>query len=375
VEIIKVSLLIASLTAGPTSLHSLLNLQPQKPKVTAKQSEQYKYVLMGLKDGRGRLQSGEFRAVGVYQDVSGSQGDISANAEFYCAFDQRRSKVRFDASVPKIVATPSKDGIESKKTVAQKRVLFRKTKVILAPKESLTYEEGTRRLLIQSRNQDSDRTIQGVPFDVRALGLYDWLGFVRGYSFDTVYSHLLAWEPESIERDPSGLWSIRWEFNGRGQGEQRIWIDESKGFTVTRNEIRYGKVSSRSRTPDMVSQVTWEMVGDTWIPKTLSIHRNRHPRLLAYDLDFNWNLVNEPVRDDVFTRNGMAIAERTRVVDMTSGHEVLEEVLNDTPDHSTYFRTEPVRRPAFYWILGLNVIVLTIILLVYLTRTRKATKS
>ena len=223
-----------------------------------------------------------------------------------------------------------------------------------------------------------------LPFDVRCLGLYYWIGFERrGFRFDHMYEGLTRHKPREAERDADGRWKIVWELPGAVAERRTVWLDEPRGFTVVRSETRYEDRSAQKtggplvwQEPTQASDVTWEVNNGVWVPKTFKIQTRRRGALLSCDLSFEWESVNQPVPDNLFTVDGLNIKDRRLVIDYRTGQRIIARVLNDSPGHRTYFHTkEP--SPRLLWIILANAAVALALLLGfgYYFRRRSAKKS
>ena len=105
-----------------------------------------------------------------------------------------------------------------------------------------------------------------------------------------------------------------------------MWVDELHGMTpirTVRTELTNGRWES-SR-----SEVTWESMGGTWVPKTFTIRSDYHAGSnseLALTLD--WKTVNEPIDPVRFSAAGLVAShdEITLVADTTLGKVVIEPI-------------------------------------------------
>ena len=61
--------------------------------------------------------------------------------------------------------------------------------------------------------------------------------------------------------------------------------------------------------PRIISEVTWALRDDTWVPKTFKIQTRSGRVQLTYDLSFEWESVNKPVAARWFTLEGLGLKE------------------------------------------------------------------
>jgi hypothetical protein len=295
---------------------------PKEPELSRKDLDSFSYVMMGLKDNRNRLKTGLFKARGTYSETDGKGADrLRGKVEIFCAFDFPGDRIRFDRSLPMprsadtAKQNESEQGEESGNTA--------KTQIILTKKEVISFVASSGGVFIYSAEEERTKRLQGLPFDVRALGLYLWYDFLHYKRFEQIHDTISKSTPLRIERDADSRCKITWDFGGSML--VTAWIDEKKGFTVLRSETRLTKGRSASVQPDFKTEVTWELREDVFVPKTLKHQNQRGQILLSYDLVFEWESVNQPLDDRHFKLDGLGIKERTPVKNTITGTlEVLE---------------------------------------------------
>jgi hypothetical protein len=117
-------------------------------------------------------------------------------------------------------------------------------------------------------------------------------------------------------------------------GAMRMWISEAQGFSPIRFEIRVPTFGERpdnngdgwDDVPHSLSEVTWIERSGVWVPVSLRVETNFGPggthRQVTQELAFDWESVNEPVDDELFTALAIAPSEDTELVDMRLGEPV-----------------------------------------------------
>jgi hypothetical protein len=157
--------------------------------------------------------------------------------------------------------------------------------------------------------------------------------FERYGPFEAVWQPWSEHKPREIARNSQGAWKIVWERTSPVPVEDTMWVDEAKGFTITRREMRDGQgvpASAAPRDPAEVCEVNWKFEDGVWVPATLKLQTGSAPRLRIYDLSFEWKSINRPIPDRPFTMDGLDITDRKTVIDRTSGQPVVRGVLNDS---------------------------------------------
>lgn len=282
------------------------------PGLSKPDADKYEYVMSKMKEGRERHKAGIFRANGLRSQKFGQEDqDFRGQAEFYGAFDSAAGLFRFDSGIQEQFGPPSRpSGVELRKPLE-----FRRKQIILRPDSVLIATPATKQVNIYAPGQ-----LPSVDaFDVRCLGLLT-VGDLSSYqSFGDSWKMLKDLEPAGIGQEPDGKWKIVWDSMIAGTRVQRIlWIDGSRGFTVSRSETRHPIGEAGSTLPDVAnyqSEVAWELREGVWVPIKFKIFRGAGHATTSFDLSFQWESINRPVPELLFTKDDFATEPRTFLID------------------------------------------------------------
>jgi hypothetical protein len=229
-------------------------------------------------------------------------------------------------------------------------------------------------------DQEDAWSFIGLPFDVRALGLCYWRGFETYDKFEDLVDRATKMTPREVRREPDGKWRITLERRKPVLMQDVLWIDESRGFTIARSETRVGNSVDNSILWDdaYVSEVSWTDRKGIWVPKTLKLQETGDIVARSYALSFEWESVNDPVSDELFTKEGLAGKDRNMIIDMTTGKRVVTSVLNDKPQYRTFYDPKLHVMPentSSRWILTIGSVVVSVALtvaVILIARRRRA---
>jgi hypothetical protein len=287
------------------------------------------FVLAGVKHGASQLKSGAFRAHGRFQSTSSRTGQQRIDElQIFSAFDFEKGLLRFDrvdkdaASSQLPNSPPRSFGPTTTRTrQIPTQPLLHDLRLVRTPDRLIHWVGGNPSATIDLPTAKLAAGF-GLRFDVRSLGFCNYPGLRA--TFDELYPPLLRDPVDEAVEEANGVYRVSWLL-AQGALRSRVWFDPSKDFAAIRMEE-----SPRSTTlphkvwePTTVSDTTWTRVNNTWVPKTYHIEVRRRDQSLgeSYDLAFNWEQVNEPVRRDLFTWEGMGLPEGTRIVDARLGRD------------------------------------------------------
>ena len=182
-----------------------------------------RYLLVGMKDQRERLVSGVFRAYGKRSVVQPDGANLDGPVELFCAFDYAHSLLRFDRLEP----------VANEKG----KLAPRQTKFIHSPTKDFYWDEDqTKALFVVPKGSDGRNN--GKPFDVRVLGLVYLNQLDKGITLSFACQRLLDATPKNLTgviHEANGIYRVSWK---NKFVEEKLWIDEKRGFSPIRFESR-----------------------------------------------------------------------------------------------------------------------------------------
>lgn len=321
----------------------------------------FEYLMRGMREERMRLTIGEFSAYGLYREVDPTHGNYEGKLELYCAFDFPKKLIRFDRSMPSPIAAKEINGKRVANNPSVGQIAYRKTKIVIGPKEILSSQENSKALIVLNSSQVE--MVQGKPFDVRSLALFHWGDLERFISFEELQKVLADHKPKSLVRDQEGLWRIVWEMFGV---ERTLWVDEVNGFTPVRSETRIRIKNGKTvewGPPRYISVVTWNRQEDVWVPTSFRLNNvpstDNH---MSFDVAFQWQTINGQLSDRLFDREGITGKERTLVVDRSTGKAIVVDVVNDDGNYAPWTETIASRSTVLLWIAAGNMLLLAMLI-------------
>ncbi len=325
-------------------------------------AEKRRYVAAGMRAEREKLRSGQVEMRGLHSKITAAYPEYRVPVRFLYEFDHDRLRYRHETRdyMPMTVNL-----IQSKLMAEAKANLDLPRGVNAKGEDWVSYEIGggvvntPEYTLFRSCGATKiDRLPPGTAgktavreMDVRTFGLSDWHTFVTGVPLDKCVDAFEGiYGGPSVESEGNGI--SRFRFNlVEGELMWEMWVDELRGMTpirTVRTELTDGHWES-SR-----SEVTWEPMGGTWVPKTFMIrsdYRAGSTTELALTLD--WKSVNEPIDPKRFTAAGLVEShdEITLVADTTLGKVVIEPV-NPLPVRLFQPKATPPQPPSWFgWIV------------------------
>lgn len=293
--------------------------------LTAPKQRQLDFILSGFEHSRQKLRSGIYRASGRKRD--GIEGDArfpayAGDIEIYSAFDYDRNLFRFERNEPSLFEDAPDQPI---------RHVALQTKYIRTPELSLHretgwIERGPSTLAIKAA--DAKPSDYVFPIDVRNLGAASWYHIRNRTPFDEVSTALRRRRVTEIVEERDGLFRVTQVYNDSGIPKCVYWFDTRQGFSPIRFEFR--EVDGQGawlEKPSTLMQVDWTQINDVWVPKTFSIvdQQGGARRLEGYNLRFEWESVNGPVSEDLFTRESLELPRGTAIIDRRLGKPVVIE--------------------------------------------------
>ena len=274
---------------------------PNAASADASEKEQLaEFVVAGMRAERERLRSCSFRA-----KLTKSQGPRRADdqwepdsvimGEIFCACDFEADKVRFDRR--ETGGAPQPVG----------------GKYIRTPKKTLhAYLSG---YIADIKHPTDPGSPMVKPFDVRVVGLTNPQELEdAGWRFEQAMEfYFIRQTVVSATTEKPGLHKITWICGKRNELERTLWVNERRGFTPERLEIRYLNKDGDWQHLQSV-RTAWTQMSGVWIPESYSCD-SRHFYGTRFELAFDWEQVNGEVDETLFTQEGLNLRKDTLVVD------------------------------------------------------------
>lgn len=325
------------------------------PRLPPDRREMAELQLRGMKDSRDRLASGAFRAKGRRQRVYPKSPPLDAPVEFYCAFDYARGLFRLDRDMPVLRSGTEPD---SKPAVVREKSKYART-----PLRSFHWSD-VQPGMVTARDSEAQPAGEMAAFDPRALGLL----LVHDLEYNSKFEQLLAFltKQELIEVVQEGprICRLTWAFGKDNHLRRTVWFDREQGYAPVRMELRR---SWAPEPPMQTSETTWAEVSGAWVPKSFSIQEEFSPGVRRYQLSLDWESVNKPIAETLFTAKGLELKEDAQVVSVELGKPIL---LGHTSDDDLRPLPSADRRALRVWIAAITGAVLLTIVAVWILRRR-----
>lgn len=329
----------AAVALSAMSFVSSMAGEPVSPVDSAEPELLREYIVQGMLYQREQLRSGVYRAHGRKVDDDPRWPGIDGDVTIYCAFDLDEPRLRFDRVEPSLSATdfdarPDEvhdivDGNTALPSTFATELVSLEWRYVRTADRSLVW--CTDWPVVQVKRPDESPPSGVAPFDVRALGLAYWMDFVKGYQFEELVESYKAETPVEIVRIPEAVFRATWI---RGGTRTVVWIDSEQGVSPIRLEVSERLPAATEdgsgnwSQPKLVSDVTWQAINGVWVPRTFSIEElHLAPRVMKYELTFDWESVNQDIPDEVFSEEGLELPERTVTVDDRLGEPVVTGLL------------------------------------------------
>jgi len=273
------------------------------------------YVFKGMRANRERLQRGAFRAHGVYKSQGSTPASkLEGNVEILCAFDYAAGTFRFDR-------------LEPARLISGDKVVDRMGgKLYRTPKETVIWPDGAPAAGVYPPDHPNDGIIK--PFDVRAVGLYLGGSLDAGAPFEEMWRHFSVQKYETISEERKGLFQLKYVAKSTVRASHvTLWIDEGAGFAPVRFETRHPDPKNPGKwlQPSWISQSSWSSVNGVWVPKTYRTEVSFPGQLTrSYDLAFEWEAVNQPLNQALFTKVGLELKPGTFFMRREGGNVIVE---------------------------------------------------
>lgn len=315
-----------------------------------KNAERAKFLLAGVQKGRESLRSGQYRASGriVYAKRLPQPWTI------FCAFDFAEGRLRFDQDLPEEVV--GREGLRDHV------IRYART-----AQQSLLWNEPNTGGRLNILLPDAALTSELYAFDIRGIGIAFTHSIVTSTPFEEEFRFLSNQQPiEEVEDLDAHVSKITW----RLFTEQRkvLWIDKSKGYAPVRMEVVSDmpdeetlKLLPKWWKPVAFScDVSWKRMSKVWVPTAMKMEQAEG---VLYELAFDWEKVNEPLDEKLFTIEGLDLDLDTYIDDYRLGGRPIS--LGTIRDRMATVRVPAARRSSTWiWFVAGLVSILVIGLVV-----------
>jgi hypothetical protein len=314
------------------------------------------FIGLGFKDGRDRLHSGVYRARGRKVDDSAETGKLEGPVDIFCAFDYRNELLRFDrVEVDRVFPVGAEEGQKTAWVAEPVGGKYART-----PKKSFHVAHGDKNPSITVHDPQYSPLTGVQPIDIRTLGLC-YANDLES-SFQETYKSLTLQAPDEIGKDAKGMYRLRIEYD-EGLAQYVVWLDEAKGFVPVRMERAERNEPGERWEQRCVSEVSWVEKGQAWVPKSYRIVDQIVPgRTMTYELAFDWESVNEPIPEKLFTPEGFGLPKGALIINEELSKPFIEGVIGGGPVRAILADAEPPPPPkeekSTVWIAILGMVLL-----------------
>lgn len=312
--------------------------------MTSADQEEVLFILSGIQHAREQLIAGRFTMQGsrtVHQGNSeeGEPLHYSGSAHGLYAFDFPKERLRYDHSLPVAIGYVSSvdllDDADDPAGIAPEAYHVETNTLNSVQQEAYHAwfnrgDNSRTSVSIFPQNYEGLRSPERdyFKFDVRALGLLDYLQFhgdpdVR--KLDDVIGALRAATPLRIKRG-EGLTELQFH-QPETDFTINLKIDVDRGMTPTScvTTDPYGTV--------MESTTQWELRSDVWVPVSFSVGCLNWPEeddIERFEYDLDWSHVNSDLPSNIFDfRDFPAVVDGVSAVDQRSGDPKLIGIWKD----------------------------------------------
>jgi hypothetical protein len=336
----------------------------------------FDYVLTGFQDSRQRLKTGVCSVQGRKIDIDPVYGRLEGEVRLFVAFDYDAGLLRFDRTEPiRVGPDGNRDPLPKAGWVVGSEV----GKYVKTPSRTLMWINDNPRtatkgaLVVHGPGLRAYK--QASPFDIRVVGAGNYLVYTKNGQLDALVAGLRSREGEAqVERPAPDR--ARLVFRST-VSEIRIEFDESRQFVPTRcvatDRRPDGKLADR---PSFESSTDWVKQVGVELPARLQLRYAASPQQeLSYDLNFEWQRVNEPLPAELFQPQGMELPDGLAILrpqgGRVGGTVSLGRVGDLTPDPRLAAEVpepsdpRPWVRRNWYWVVGaVTLAVLTVYALI-----------
>lgn len=273
------------------------------------------FVFAGIKDSKERLRTYAFRGIGTVIDEDTRYGRLEGKVEVAAAFDYSKELFRFDRTEAVRVSPSGGDVINPKDWV----VGYETAKFVKTAKRTINWYVSARPdVIVGPATARPDTRVK--PFDIRIIGFCTYGNVMRNTSLEEHMAYLESVKNATVSREADGTLKVKWSSPG---ATEVVIVDEKNGYLPLRAEVRLTRPGV-----DQLSEVTeaqWKKVNGVWVPKQIgysSYGGGRKDHVKSYDLKLEWDHVNKPVPEEIFTVQGLHVSPGLTILSTETGKSV-----------------------------------------------------
>ena len=316
---------------------SLLSDPLSSPSLQARELDTAEFVLKGMQDSRQRLVSGVCRIRGTRRQIDESRTTEEAD-DLFCAFDFPEGLYRFDR------LAPDEDGItEGGRSIRTPEHIY------------YTYGINSEHIGGVMRDRVNSDTVGHIaPFDIRRVGLFNFVGPYWTTTFDDFCQGLRKGKLIDLSEEGQDVYRLTWAYE-KAEVETTLWLDSTKGYSWIRYEVASQQVDSEKTVID----TSWDRIHGVWVPTAMRL-ANDHWDGSRDEAEWTieWESVNEPVDENYFALSSFAPERRVAVFSKELGKPVVVEY-TDGSAPTGVLPGEP--EPRRWWIALTSTILLVLL--------------
>lgn len=213
-----------------------------------------------------------------------------------------------------------------------------------------------------------------INFNLKAVGFASWVEFNRCLTWETLVEIFLKKPTSSVAQPSEHIYVLTWQL-GSENSEWIVTVDESQGFGPIHAMMRQrlGNDAPWRTVQDFTT--TWKKISSAWVPVHHQAKISQLPEKppTQLQIDFSWQIVNEPIPESRFEVASFGAPETVAVLNSTLGSPVV------TKPAQRSFATHEEPKSQFSRqgsiLVGLNVLVLAGLLIFWLVRTRTSQRG
>ncbi len=310
------------------------------------------FLLDGIRAQRETLESGSFRVSGrVLSGSNHEQGGIQGQLRIFCAFDFPSGKLRFDREEPKDYPVV---GTETEEALIQGGQWVRTRDHVIS--------------LMRGRDvvhvlpvHNTNASLWAKPFDVRALGMSFRYELDRGTQFEEVWENYKSLPVTDVEEQVDGMWKIAWIGGDEIKTKVEMTLDTQHGYWPLELSVQSSVPASegpRWMPANFTSELSIREVSGCWVP---SVYSWRTPEY-SQNLDFEWESLNRPLEEELFTADGFELSSANRIVDKTLGAPIVVRNLAAEKRTKEFESEHPPGMRSRLWLVTLSLLLLLLVI-------------
>ena len=266
-----------------------------------------------MKKSRDLLVSGVYRGVGTdFRPARDGVPEQKLPVEFSSAFDYDKNFLRFERLGPNWRTRHQVHPVQMEYEEQDRGVYVRR------PDYSLHWSTEQPDTIYRRKPSAEPSRDYVSPLDVRMIGLYTNICFMEFIPFDQGPKSLLKNNILAAETSAEGVCRVVIQSRKYPDTFTTIWFDRKQGYSP----IRYQHtIDSPTAQPFQYAETTWQKTSGVWVPQTYvgeDFLRKDGTLRRRMEITFEWESVNKPLPEEMFTAEGMGLPS-TRIVREDTG--------------------------------------------------------